>query len=93
MSDWIDVRDSLPEPGEFVLIKHNYRLSEYGTPFAIGQRLQFHGSSQAHWVWVAGKCHSTEYGQRDKPLEWVCAHTLRPGDRYVTHWKPIEWAQ
>lgn len=90
MGEWIDVRDALPELGEFVLIKHNYRLSEYGTPYAIGQRLQFHGSSKPSWVWIGGKRHSDNVGPDKPPLEWVCAHALRPGNRYVTHWKPIE---
>ena len=89
MSNWIDVSDRLPEPGQFVLIRHRYRLEEYGIPFAIGVRIRFHGSKEARWVWMGGKCVCKDGMTINNPLEWVHTHTLAPGDRYVTHWMPL----
>lgn len=88
-SEWIDVHDELPPQGQFVLIRHKYRLEEYGIPYAVGIRIRYHGSETARWIWVAGKCCSAQKMTRGNPLEWIHSHTLAPGDRYVTHWMPL----
>ena len=87
--EWISTRDALPEPGQFVLIRHRYRLEEYGTRVAVGTRIQYHGCTEARWVWIGGKCCSGPKTAKGNPLEWIHAHTLSPGDRYVTHWMPM----
>lgn len=85
--NWISVKDALPPEGEWVLICHYYRVTEYGTQYALAQRIRS-GKKKVEWVWVAGKAF-TDDPKRMNPMEQMYAHTLRPGNRYVTHWMPL----
>lgn len=92
MPGWISTRKALPEPGKYVLIRHNFRLSEYESPYGIGVRVprKNRDASMASWMWTALKSPAYMIPPSDGHMEYcLSAHCVCPGDNYVTHWMEI----
>lgn len=87
--DWIDCRDEMPEMGTPVLVALDYRLSEYGVSFAIGRRVQFHGTKNPRWECAIGKMFTGSRQYTRSPMESMTVHAIYPGDGHVTHWMPL----
>ena len=82
--NWISARDHLPPPGQFVLLRHRYRLAEYDSPYSVGVRLPGHD----YITWPVSRLR--EYSVGDTTMTRLDTHAICPGNNYITHWAEID---
>lgn len=76
---WIDVKDRLPEKGQYVLIRQKYSLGEYEEITAGYYHVGEWRKERPYFYYAA----MSDYG------DMVRVKSICPGNEYVTHWMPM----
>ncbi len=81
MSEWINVKDRLPEPGQIVLVYQIYSWARFeeGAAVTIGRICP---SNHPHWEFQHYRPDFRNGTVIDNDI--IC-----PGSEYVTHWMPL----
>lgn len=81
MSEWISVKDRLPEKGQIVLVHQIYSWEKFekGAAVTIGRLCQ---SDYPHWEFQHYRPDFRSGTLLDNDI--IC-----PGNEYVTHWMPL----
>ena len=84
MSEWISVKDRLPEPGKIVLVHQVYSWQRFedGAAVTVGRLRPTENGRVSYWEFQYYRPDFRDGTVLDNGI--IC-----PGSEYITHWMPL----